>query len=601
MRWTVGRKIVAALLVVLVGAVVAGWAALDLAARANRQTAGIYNDEVRGLVDLASAVKAANEVRRRGLLHTLSPDPEAMETLEEEIGAFATEFEERIDMLELDWAGQEAKLVFLDELRREWATYSEARNRLLEISRRSGRAADADAREAALGPTSRTFLALNATFDELIEFNQQLAADHLAETQAEFSSGRSRVILIFILAALLGLALSLFVARRIAGNIEEIATASQALAAGDLTQRAEVTGRDELRTMAVAFNAMAERMEEMVEGERTSRAELENAVEDYSVFAAKLAAGDLTVRLSSNGSGELETLTRHLNGMAEALAGISREVRSSAQEVGASATEILATVNQHTSGATQQSAAISETTATVDEIRATAEQVADKAREVADRSQSSVAASSQASQAVEEIVDGMGDIRQRVDAIAQQILELSEQTQRIGEITETVNDLADQSNLLALNATIEAAKAGEHGKGFAVVADEVRNLADQSKAAAGQVRTILGDIRKGTDAAVMTTEEGARVVGQGAGLAERAGGFIEQLAEVIRGGADAAQQITASAHQQRIGMDQISHAMADIDQATTQFVAGARQSQQAAADLHELAGRLQSLTERYKV
>ena len=68
---------------------------------------------------------------------------------------------------------------------------------------------------------------------------------------------------------------------------------------------------------------------------------------------------------------------------------------------------------------------------------------------------------------------------------------MSEQSQTIGQIIATVEDLSAQSNLLAVNAAIEAAKAGEHGKGFGVVAQEVKSLAEQSRQATNQVRTIL--------------------------------------------------------------------------------------------------------------
>ena len=47
-------------------------------------------------------------------------------------------------------------------------------------------------------------------------------------------------------------------------------------------------------------------------------------------------------------------------------------------------------------------------------------------------------------------------------------------------------------------------------------------------------------------------------------------------------------------------MDQIAQAMSEISQATTQFVAGARQSQTAAEGLKNLAGQLQVSTERYR-
>jgi methyl-accepting chemotaxis protein len=48
-------------------------------------------------------------------------------------------------------------------------------------------------------------------------------------------------------------------------------------------------------------------------------------------------------------------------------------------------------------------------------------------------------------------------------------------------------------------------------------------------------------------------------------------------------------------------MDQIAQAVRDVSEGTTQFVAGAQQSQQAAEDLNRLSQELASLTERYQV
>jgi len=50
-----------------------------------------------------------------------------------------------------------------------------------------------------------------------------------------------------------------------------------------------------------------------------------------------------------------------------------------------------------------------------------------------------------------------------------------------------------------------------------------------------------------------------------------------------------------------VDMDQIAEAMKDVNEATTQFVAGAQQSQRAAEDLNDLARRLTALTERYRL
>src|SRR6202040_2836592 len=106
---------------------------------------------------------------------------------------------------------------------------------------------------------------------------------------------------------------------------------------------------------------------------------------------------------------------------------------------------------------------------------------------------------------------------------------LSEQSQTIGQIIAPVEDLAAQSNLLAVNAAIEAAKAGEYGRGFGVVAQEVKSLAEQSRQATNQVRTILSDIQKATTTAVLATEQGTKAVEVGARQTEVAGESIQAL------------------------------------------------------------------------
>jgi methyl-accepting chemotaxis protein len=321
----------------------------------------------------------------------------------------------------------------------------------------------------------------------------------------------------------------------------------------------------------------------------------------YSAFAGRVAGGDLTARVATDGAPELRELSGHLNDMAANLRHLSTEVKGGAHSVGAAATQILATVSEQGSSLTEQSAAISQTSTTAEELRAAAEHSASRAREVAERAQAAAKASDEGTEVVEGIVGGMEEIRERVEAIAQDILALSEQTQQIGEITATVDDLAEQSNLLALNATIEAARAGEQGRGFAVVAAEVRNLAEQSRQGTGQVRAILSDIQKATNEAVLATEQGIKVVELGRGRAQRAGEVIGQLGDTVRDTAQAAQQIAASAHEQRVAVDQIAIAMREINQATSQFVTGASDSRDAAEGLGDLARELQSLTERYRV
>ena len=68
---------------------------------------------------------------------------------------------------------------------------------------------------------------------------------------------------------------------------------------------------------------------------------------------------------------------------------------------------------------------------------------------------------------------------------------ITDSSRRISEIIGVMDGIAFQTNILALNAAVEAARAGPHGKGFAVVAAEVRSLAQNSAAAAKEIKGLI--------------------------------------------------------------------------------------------------------------
>jgi methyl-accepting chemotaxis protein len=277
------------------------------------------------------------------------------------------------------------------------------------------------------------------------------------------------------------------------------------------------------------------------------------------------------------------------------------ETQRTTHNLSSSAAQILTATTQQSVGASEQSAAIAQTTTTVDELKTIAEQLVSRAQEVVQASQRTVEVARTGQQAVDETIVSMSQIKTGVEGIAENILALSEQTQQIGEIIATVNDIAAQSNILALNASVEAARAGEYGKGFAVVAVEVRNLAEQSRQATAQVKTILSDIQKATNATVMATERGTKGVDEGVKLAAQAGESIEQLGAVIRESAQAATQVVAGGRQQATGVEQVALAMQSINQATKQSLLNTRQSEKVAQDLNNLARHLTEIIEQYKL
>jgi PAS domain S-box-containing protein len=185
-------------------------------------------------------------------------------------------------------------------------------------------------------------------------------------------------------------------------------------------------------------------------------------------------------------------------------------------------------------------------------LREVSDQAARQARQMADEALASLAVAREGHDVVDAIAGSMAEIKVTTEAISSGIMVLTEQVGEIERITEMVADLPDQSNLRALTAAIEAAKAGDQGRGFAVVAGEVRRLAEQSKQATAQVRSLLGVIETATGSAVDATEQGTQVVGAGIDLTARARHVIGELARTIEAASGSAARIASSAHEQSI-------------------------------------------------
>ena len=326
-----------------------------------------------------------------------------------------------------------------------------------------------------------------------------------------------------------------------------------------------------------------------------------NRVKAYSEFIDKVAGGDLRQRVDVSGGNELNVIGGNLNVMVDGLTGITQQIGEANSSLLSAIGQIQATVNTQAAGASQQAAAVGEITATLEELRVVSAQNLTKAKQLGEVAERVRRDGVQGQQVLGQAVSGMEAIRERMEHIAHTILALSEQTQQIGEVTDVVSNIAQQSKMLALNASIEAAKAGEAGKGFAVVAAEVKELAIQSQQSTAQVQKILQDIRRATDRAVMATEEGNKRVDTGVGLVERSGDMMKQLSEVIDETVRASKQIVAAVQQEVIGIDQVSTSMNEINKVTSQFVANTQQAKDAATNMSGVAKRLQECVSVYKI
>ena len=380
---------------------------------------------------------------------------------------------------------------------------------------------------------------------------------------------------------LLGLA-GFVITRNISGPLRELSGAADKIAVGDLAVNISSNGRsDEVGVLANTFSRMTTSLQGMAD------------------VATKIAARDLRVVVKRQS--DKDVLGNAFVAMVDNLRQATSELSEGVNVLSSSGSEILASTAQVASGAAEVGTAIVQTTSTIEEVKQTALVSSQKAKSVSESAQKAVHTAQEGKKSVDASLDGMKRIQTQMESIADSVVKLSEQGQAIGEIIATVNDLAEQSNLLAVNAAIEAAKAGDQGKGFAVVAQEVKSLAEQSKQATAQIRTILGDVQKATTGAVLTTEQGNKAVDAGVKQSAEAGEAIKSLADIITEAAQAATQIAASSQQQLVGTDQVAAAMESIKQASMQNAAGTKQAEAAARNLHELGQKLRRLVEQYRV
>ena len=136
-------------------------------------------------------------------------------------------------------------------------------------------------------------------------------------------------------------------------------------------------------------------------------------------------------------------------------------------------------------------------------------QSADASRQASEHVRSAATASNELSQSIVEISRRVQDSNtvaadavKQANATDQRMAELSAAGDRIGDVVKLITSIAEQTNLLALNATIEAARAGDAGRGFAVVAQEVKNLAGQTAKATDEISSHIINMQRATGESV---------------------------------------------------------------------------------------------------
>ncbi|MBC3808822.1 HAMP domain-containing protein [Undibacterium seohonense] len=288
---------------------------------------------------------------------------------------------------------------------------------------------------------------------------------------------------------------------------------------------------------------------------------------------ARVASGDLVSDIDVEGSDEAAQLLSGMRDMRDGLSKMVGEVRECAESISTGSSEIAAGNSNLSQRTETQASNLEETAASMEELNSTVKTNAETARE----------ANKLASAASDAAVNG-GVVVGQVVATMQEITGASK---KIADIIGVIDGIAFQTNILALNAAVEAARAGEQGRGFAVVASEVRSLAGRSAEAAKEIKNLIG-------ASVEKIEAGSRLVGS-------AGNAMDDIVTRVKQVAGLIGEISATAHEQTIGIEQINQAITELDDVTQQNAALVEEAAAAAESLNQQAARMVEVVSVFKL
>ncbi|MGB9492505.1 MAG: PAS domain S-box protein [Terriglobales bacterium] len=325
----------------------------------------------------------------------------------------------------------------------------------------------------------------------------------------------------------------------------------------------------------------------IVEGVNETLDAVIGPVQEAGAVLKKIAAGDLTAKVTGAYQGDHADIKNDINAMTEALCSSMASIAVNAQSLASSSEELNAT-SQQLSGNAEETA----TQANV--VSAASEEVSKNVSVVATGSEEMLASIREISKSANEAARVAKNAVEVAHGTNTTISKLGESSAEIGKVIKVITSIAQQTNLLALNATIEAARAGEAGKGFAVVANEVKELAKETARATEEIGQKIEAIQGDTKAAV-------QAIGEISGIINQVNDISNTIASAVEEQTSTTNEIGRNVTEAAKGTSEIAKNISGVAQAAQETTTGANDLLKAGRSLAEMSTQLQMLVSQFKL
>ena len=309
---------------------------------------------------------------------------------------------------------------------------------------------------------------------------------------------------------------------------------------------------------------------------------------------------DLTQRINVTSKDEIGTMAEAINRMLEKFRNSLEKVAASTILLATSSEEMSAITQQTSDNVNKQFNEIDQIATAIHEMTATVQEVANNATTAASAALTSSEQASSGKGIVESTMTSINDSSRELENVAEVIEKLNQDSVNIGAVMDVIKGIAEQTNLLALNAAIEAARAGEQGRGFAVVADEVRTLASRTQKSTGEIESMIADLQSRANAAVQVVHASLEKSEKSVQSAAKAGDSLNTITQSINQINDMNTMIASAAEEQSKVTEEINANIVAIRMAAEQTTAAADSNNTASEELSRLSTELQQLVALFK-